>query len=457
MERNLTKGSIAKNILYMSVPTMIGFAAQTLYDLVDIAWIGRISSESVAAVTIMTTVFWLAEVLNEVIGTSSISLISQNYGAKRYDKTALCIEQTLTFKAFVAIIAMIIILIFIKPLIGFFTEDDAVRQSALDYGYLRVFFLPLMFAMFSIFTALRCIGDSKTPMKLMFFSSILNVILDPLLIFERVPGLNIPGFGLGIFGAALATVISITSTFIIGIIILFNVKRRIRPTVKGLFKLNWTIDKKLITIGLPTGIEVLFRNTANFLLLKIITIYGTSAVAVMGIGQRLSGFVIMPLIGLLMGSSTIVGQNLGADQPERAIKTTHYAAAFGGIIMIFISALAWLFPSQIMSIFVKDKEVIELGIDMLRIVIPSYIFLGIAFGWGSGFSGAGYNLPFLISAIVSRWAVQLPFLFLTVYIFELPVIFIWISFFLSEFTEFVVTAIIYFRGRWKTRRVSHLV
>jgi len=311
--------------------------------------------------------------------------------------------------------------------------------------------------MFSIFTALRCIGDSKTPMKLMFLSSILNIVLDPLHIFERVPGLNIPGLGLGIFGAALATVISITTTFIIGIIILFNVKRRIRPTVKGLFKLNWTIDKKLITIGLPTGIEVLFRNSANFLLLKIITIYGTSAVAVMGIGQRLSGFVIMPLIGLLMGSSTIVGQNLGADQTERAEKTTHYAAAFGGIIMVFITALAWLFPSQIMSIFVKDKEVIALGIDMLRVVIPSYIFLGIAFGWGSGFSGAGYNLPFLICALVSRWAVQLPFLFLTVYIFELPVIFIWISFFLSEFTEFVVTAVIYFRGRWKTRRVSHLV
>ncbi|MFP4461425.1 MAG: MATE family efflux transporter [Thermotogota bacterium] len=355
MERNLTQGSLLKNILYMSVPTMLGFAAQTLYDLVDMAWIGRISPEALAAVTILTGIFWLVEVLNEIIGTSSVSLISQNYGAKNYDRTRVCIEQTLTFKMFVSLIAMAILLIFMKPLIGFFTDDPLVQKDALDYGYLRIFFLPIMYTTYSIYTSLRCVGDSKTPMIIMFVSASLNIILDPIFIFEQIPVINLPGFGYGVMGAALATVISISVGFIFGLFALFSKKRRIRPRLKGLFRFDLTIDKKLMTIGLPTGIEVLFRNSANLIILKIITIYGTTAVAALGIGQRLSGFVIMPLIGLFMGSSTVVGQNLGAELKERAEKTTKYAAVLGAIFMLVISALTFIFAKNIMMIFTTDK------------------------------------------------------------------------------------------------------
>jgi len=457
MERNLTQGSLLKNILYMSVPTMLGFAAQTLYDLVDMAWIGRISPEALAAVTILTGIFWLVEVLNEIIGTSSVSLISQNYGAKNYDRTRVCIEQTLTFKMFVSLIAMAILLIFMKPLIGFFTEDPLVQKDALDYGYLRIFFLPIMYTTYSIYTSLRCVGDSKTPMILMFVSASLNIVLDPIFIFEQIPIINIPGFGYGVMGAALATVISISVGFIFGLFVLFSKRRRIRPSLKGLFRFDLTIDKKLMTIGLPTGIEVLFRNSANLIILKIITIYGTTAVAALGIGQRLSGFVIMPLIGLFMGSSTVVGQNLGAELKERAEKTTKYAAGLGALFMIVISVLTFIFAKNIMMIFTTDQEVIQTGIPMLRIIIPSYIFLGIAFGWGSGFAGAGYNLPFLISAIVSRWCVQLPFLFLAVYWLNLSIYWIWLGFLASETAEFIIMGVVYFGGKWKNKRVSHIV
>jgi len=457
MERNLTEGSLLKNILYMSIPTMLGFAAQTLYDLADMAWIGRISPEALAAVTILTGIFWLVEVLNEIIGTSSVSLISQNFGAKNYDRTRVCIEQTLTFKMFVSLIAMVILLVFMKPLIGFFTDDPMVQKDALDYGYLRIFFLPVMYTTYSIYTSLRCVGDSKTPMILMFVSASLNIVLDPIFIFEQIPLLNIPGMGLGVLGAALATVISISVGFVFGLFALFSKKRKIRPSLRGLFRFDFPIDKKLMTIGLPTGIEVLFRNSANLIILKLITIYGTTAVAALGIGQRLSGFVIMPLLGLFMGSSTVVGQNLGAELKERAIKTTKYAAGLGSVFMIAISLLTFIFAKHIMMIFTVDQNVIQMGIPMLRIIIPSYIFLGIAFGWGSGFSGAGHNLPFLISAIVSRWCVQLPFLYITVSLLNLSIYWIWFGFIASEIAEFIVMGVVYFKGSWKDKRVSHIV
>jgi len=437
---------------------MMGFIAQTLYDLVDMAWIGRISSEAVAAVTILTSIFWLVEVLNEIIGTSSVSLISQNFGAGNYKQTKACIEQTLTFKMLVSVIAMILLVIFMKPLIGFFTQEETVQKAALDYGYLRIFFLPIMFSTYSINTALRCIGDSKRPMILMFVTSVINIVLDPILMFETIPLINLPGAGLGVYGAALATVISISVGFVVGLIMIFNLKNReIRPTVKGIFRLNAKIDKKLITIGLPTGIEVLFRQLAQITILKVVTVFGTVAVAALGIQQRLSGFFIMPLIGLLMGGSTIVGQNMGAEKMERAEKTTHLAATLGGIIMGGVTIFVLLFTEQIMGVFVNDPEVIRMGVPMLRIITPSYILLAVGFGWATGFSGAGYNMPFLISAVIARWGVQIPFMLITIYSLSLPITFIWISFALSEIAEFAVIAIIFFNGKWKMKRVSHLV
>ncbi|MFN3283186.1 MAG: MATE family efflux transporter, partial [Pseudothermotoga sp.] len=126
MSRDLTQGSLTKNLFYMALPTMGGFALQTLYDIVDMFWIGRISSKAIAGVTIFSTVFWLVEVLNEIIGMSSTSLISQNYGAKDYERTNRIIEQTIVFKIFVAVVASAIMVVFLKPLMSFFSKDEEV-------------------------------------------------------------------------------------------------------------------------------------------------------------------------------------------------------------------------------------------------------------------------------------------------------------------------------------------
>src|SRR3712207_3806484 len=142
-QKKLFEGSILRNLLKMSIPTMLGYLFQSAYDLVDLIWIGKISSSAVAAATIFTTIFWTVDILNEIIGTSSVSVISQSYGTGDNEKTTIAIEQTLIFKALVAVIAAILMFIFLKPLISFFTDDPIVRENALEYGYIRIFFLPI--------------------------------------------------------------------------------------------------------------------------------------------------------------------------------------------------------------------------------------------------------------------------------------------------------------------------
>ncbi len=452
-QNELLTGDLRKNLLKMSIPTMLGFVLQAVYDMVDMIWVGRISASAVAGVTIFSTVFWLVSVLNEIIGSSSISLITQSYGKKDAERTRKVVEQTLTFKALVAIISALIISVVLEPLLSFFTTNEEVLKSALDYGYIRMFFLPIMFSSYSVNTALRCLGDAKTPMKIMIVSSIVNIVLDPIFMFEKIPGTNIPGFNMGVFGAALATVISTVVAFSIGFYILLKGNDTLKINFKGLFKLDWGIDKKLLTIGLPSGMEVLMRNLSGVLILKFVSMYGTDTIAAVGIGTRLFNFAFMPIMGIVMGASTIVGQSLGADDVDRAKDTAKFAALVNVIMMGTLSILSILFPRGIMGIFIKDSNVIKIGVPMIRLLVPSLILAGLAMGLGSVFTGSGHNTPFLLSSIVSRWGVQIPMLYITTKLLHLPVIYAWLSFFVTEVAELIIILIHYRKGKWKTKRV----
>ncbi len=457
--RDLTQGSVKKNLLYMSLPTMAGFFAQTLYDVVDMMWIGRLSVEALAGVTIFATIFWLVEVLNEIIGSSSISLISQSYGEGDKEKTGRIIEQTITFKALVAVLAGIILMIIIKPLALFFDSNPRVVQSVMSYGYIRIFFIPIMFSSYTVNTALRCIGDSKKPFYLMLISSVLNIVLDPIFIFDTLPikfgviDFTIKGFGLGVFGAALATVISITIAFVIGFYYLVSGKSYIKISIKGLFKLDKHIDYKLMTIGLPNGAEALNRNLSNFVVMKFIGHYGSVAIAAAGIGMRFMGILFMPLIGLMMGGGAIVGQNLGVNQVERAKETAKSAAQLGFVVISFVSVVTFIFGEEIMRMFTNVEEVIVIGEPMLKVFVIGMFLLAILFGYSTVFSGSGYNFPFLVSSVAGRWLAAIPFAFVMIFLLDMNIIWLWISYIVGDIVELVVIMYYYIRGDWQTKKV----
>lgn len=451
--QQLLEGNIKKNLIRLSLPTSLSFALQSFYDMVDMMWIGRISASAIAGVTIFSTVFWIVIVLNEIIGTSSVSLITQSYGRKELERTKRVLEQTLTFKILVAIIAAVIIAIILEPLLWFFSKDKKVIQAALEYGYIRIFFLPIMFASYSVNTALRCLGDAKTPMKIMILSSIINIILDPIFMFKEVPLLGIPGLNMGVFGAALATVIATIVAFGLGFYVLIKGQGPIKTSVKGLLKLDWEIDKKLLTIGLPTGIEVLMRNLSNMLTLKFVAIYGTYALAAMGIGSKLLNFAFTPIFGISIGSSTVVGQALGAERIDIAEETAKLSAKINIIMLSLFAGMALLVPHWIMRLFTDVKSVIDTGIPMIRIIVPSMILTGWAIGLGTVFTSSGHNTPYLLSSIVSRWLVQIPMLYISTSLLHLPILYTWLSFVAAEVCELLTIYYHYKKGVWRVKRV----
>ncbi len=453
--RDLTEGSIYGNLLYMALPTMFGFFAQTLFSIVDMIYIGMISPEAIAGVTIYGTIFVVVFVFNDVIGTSSISMISQSYGEKNYLRTSKVIEQTIVFKALVALLAGLLMVLLLEPLINFFTDDPDTKKAALDYGYIRTFFLPIMFSSYTVNTAMRCIGDSKNPLKIMVITAGMNIILDPIFMFDSINlgFIRIPGLGLGVFGAALATVISSTFAFLMAFWIILSGRTYIKINPRGLLKLDKEIDKKLITIGLPNGLEGLNRNIANFILFKMIAFYGVEAVAAYGIVLRIMELGFMPLFGLNMGGSSIVGQNLGAKNMSRVLSTIHATVVLGVSIMLVINVVAFIGGDLLMSAFTRDQEVIATGSLILRFVIPAMLLIAAMFGFGTSFSGSGYNKPFLISSVLSRWTVQIPLAITATYFLEIGFVGLLTAFILSELTSLVIIYSYYRKGKWKEQRV----
>ncbi len=450
---DLTSGSILKKLLSMSLPTMVGFSFQMFYDIIDIFWIGRISDNAIAGVTILASILWVVEALNEIIGTSSVSLISQYYGSKDIPNTKLAIEQTISFKFLMGVLGAIVVLIFLKPTIGLFTNNQTIINAALDYGYLRIIFLPMMFSSYSVNTALRSIGNSKVPMYIMIFSSILNLILDPIFIFDKVPLINISGFNYGIFGAAIATVLSQSIAFVIGLMVLMKKGNEVRPRFKKFFKLDYKIDKKLLTIGLPNGFETFLRNFFNIVALKFVAGFGAGAITAVGIGSKIYGFAFVPIMGLMIGGSSVIGQNLGGENIHRSEKTAKLSGTISLIIILSFITTIVIFGKVMASWFTKDPVIIESTYQFLVFGSFGLIPLSFSMGLSITFSGSGYNFPFFISSLVSRWIVQIVLLFVTIKVFRMPLIWVWLTYAAGDTAEGLILFLFYKNGKWKEKRV----
>jgi putative MATE family efflux protein len=453
IDAELTKGSINSHILKLSFPTMVGMLLQAVYDIVDMAWIGFISPAAIAATTLFSTFFWLVEVMNEIVGNSSVSLISQSFGSGDLERTQLASEQTLIFKFLLATVGAAMLGFLLEPAFRVYTSDPEVIQHGLDYGMIRVVFIPVFFSSYSVNTIFRCTGDAKTPMKLLIGSALLNMVLDPLLMFDVIPGTNIRGLDWGMKGAAVATVASISLSFIVGFVLLLRGKAAITIRARKLFVLNKTIDLKLITVGLPSGLNLLLRNLSTVIFLKLVALYGTSAIAVVGVAIRVYSFSMMPGWGLMMGSGIIIGQNLGANKPERALQTVRWST-IDCMLMVGLFAIAMMvFPASILGIFMGGAEIPQEGISLLRIIGPSLLLSAAMSGIGAAFTGSGKNRPMLYASVISQWGFMVPYSLLVVLVFKLPIAWLWAAFMVGDGSEFIFRWIFFRKSNWLAHRV----
>jgi putative MATE family efflux protein len=389
---DLTKGSIPKLLLRLSGPIAFSMLMFTLYLMVDLYFVGRLGPDAVAAVSISGNAFFVILGLSFVIGIGGMALIAQAFGRRDYEEAGKVYKQSLIFAILVGIAATLVGLSIARPYIDFF---GGTGQS-LEWGveYFRVFSISFFFVLILhvIGACYRGMGDTKTPMIIMVLSTILNIILDPLLIFGLL------GFPrLGVRGAAIASLLSQLVSIGIYAYMIFIKGQHLK--IKGPWQLDLSIIKKSLAIGLPAGLTYFLLALNMLITYRVVSVFGTAALASIGIGFRIIQSVYMPVVAVTSAMAAIVGQNYGAGHYVRIQKTLRAGWTISSGVMIAGAILCWLFPGFLIGIFSNDKDVLHYGVIYLTIMSLGNVFVGTIMAMSSVFQGLGKTYPSFYAAV----------------------------------------------------------
>lgn len=441
---DITEGNILRNVLYMGIPSMIGFGAMTIYGLTDIYWVGRLGTSQVAALTLFAAVAWVLGSANQIIGTGSVALISRRFGQREYEETRDVIRQTVLLKVMVACIMGAIGLAIVPKVLSFMNAEPAARVHAIAYGNIYFYGLPFMFASYTVYTALRGVGDAPKAMYIMLMSTGLNVGLDPLFIF---------GFGMGVQGAALATVLSAFIAVAVGLLVLASGRANIQVAVWHRFRPDVRIMLQILGIGAPAGINGLMRSVAHWFVTTLIASFGTIIVAAYGFAIRIMDLGILFGVGLELGASAIVGQNLGADKKDRAhdavVKATLLVMALTGVLGI----VEFTFARAILGFFTPDPDVVASGVPLVRLLAVAQIWIAMHITMSSAFWGSGNTWPPTVIAGIVEWGIQIPLILGAIHVLHTSERGVWWAIFIATSIEVLLTFFWFQRGHWKHKVV----
>ncbi len=446
MKKDLTTGSITKNLLLLSAPIVLGMFLQSAFNIVDTIFIGLLGANELAAVSITFPVVFVFIALASGLSTGTTILVSQNFGAKKFVLASNVAEHSLLFSIILGILIAILGVFFSEPLFVFMGAKQEILSLTLDYS--RIIFVGFIF-MFIGFIGqgiLQAKGNSITPLIINFISIILNIFFDAILIFGLL------GFPkLGIVGAALATVFSRSIGAALILIYLIREKNQTKISLNPkLFKLNMSIVKKIFILGTPASLGNVINSIGMILLMSLIGVYGSFAIAAYGIGLRIDSIARMPIIGLMAGITSITGQNIGAKKFERIHKTLKVAIIVSIISMSLASLLMLLFSKNLFQFFSSDSRIVLIGVQYLSIVAFSYVFSGIGFNLMGVFLGAGKTI--LSSIIIGlRWVIVLILAFVLSSLIGLDGV--WFSLLIGSILFALSFVIIYLKEIWKPKEI----
>lgn len=448
MESGFMRGSILGAILRMGLPSIIGFVAINVYDLADIFWVAKLGPQHVAAIALFEGFYWVLTSTNEVAGLGSIAIISRRYGEGDLARTGVAIKETFILKWLCASLSAAIGLFFLRPLLGLMGAEGEVLDLGVQYGRVRLLAMGFYFGSYSVFTSLRCIEAPRQAMWLMLFGTILNLCLDPFLIF---------GWGsfprLGIAGAAVASAISYALVFLLGLWLFFGDRTNVLLHWKAEVPVRLNSMLAMMKIGFPGGINAISFTLGRAVITPLIAVFGTQVVAAYGMGMRISQFGILLSFGLGMGVSPLIGNLLGANLKERVWQTARQSILLTLGIMITLALLTFGFAPAIVSAFFQSEDLLAIGVELLRIYALGLPCIGIWIMVESIFGGAGDNIPPMIISIVTSRAIEIPLILILTRIFDMDQTGVWYSIVIYAMTGALASLYWLRRGRWAQKSV----
>ena len=463
---SLTSGGIGWPLFYLSLPIVVTNLLQVGYNLADTFWLGQYSTEALAAISFGFPMIFLLIALGMGISVAGSVLVAQHIGAGEEAEAEYAASQTVIYGLVASAILGAVGYVAVGPFITFLGASPEVQPLAA--GYMRVISagLPFMFGFLVFIALMRGYGDTVTPMLVMFGSVVLNIAIDPILIFgfDNNPLFGMIGLrgveaslfaatgytGSGIEGAAIATVFSRALAFLVGIAVMIRGVRGLRIRVRQM-RPDPVYLRRLLDIGVPASIEGTGRALSVNLLLIVVGMFPTTVVAAYGIGVRIFSVIFLPAIAVARGVETMTGQNIGAEKPDRAGSAADFAATVTFLVLSGLGVVAFVFTQPVVAVFTNDPEVVRVGVEFLRWVAPSFGFIGVMRAYTGSFRGAGRTFVAATVSIAMLGLIRIP----VAYVASLTLgeTGIWVAFPVSNVAGAAIAYAWYRRGTWQTGSV----
>jgi putative MATE family efflux protein len=439
------EGPIGAALIRLAIPIILGNVLQTGYQLTDAFWVGRLGAAAVAAVSVSFPVSFLVIALGAGFGIAGATLSAQYMGAGRQDMVNHVAAQTMMMVTLTSIVLGAAGYVLAPYLLDLLQVAPDVYAGAL--GFMRVSFVGIIFVfLYGMFQALmRGVGETRTPLMIVFGTVILNFLLDPLFIFGLGP---LPPQG--VLGAALATLATQGLAAMLGIAIFLRGRHGIQLSWRSFFP-DPVYIKRAFFLGLPGSIELSTRGLGPMLLSFLVASFGTVTLAGYGVGTNILQFVTIPAMGMSQAVSTLVSQNMGAGNLQRASRVTFLGASSSFAILTVVGLISYVFAPTLMAFFVpRVPDVIAEGAQFIRIMCLAWGGIGVQLCVVSAFRASGNMLVAMVLALVSQFVLQFPLAYILSKHTSLQASGLWWSFPITTIVVAIVSVCWFAQGGWKT-------
>lgn len=446
-EKDFTSGSINRAILLLSIPMVLEMVMESLFAVVDVFFVAQIGVEAVATVGITEAVATLIYSFAIGISTAPAAFVARRTGEHNPEQAAVGAAQAV----WIALSLSVLI-----GLGGLFFAEDILRLMGADAevvrigsGYTRIILggnlvIMLLFLLNGVF---RGAGDAALAMRSLWLANGINIVLDPIFIFGWGP---VPA--MGVEGAAIATTIGRGVGVAFQLYILFG-GRSLVKLARRHFAIQWSVIWSIFRVAASGAFQFIVASASWIVLMAIIAQLGSEAVAGYTIAIRLIVFSILPSWGLGNAAATLVGQNLGAHQPQRAETSVWRSAFFNMVFLTSVGLVFFAFARPIIGLFSQEPAVMEAGVITLRVICLGYLFFSYGMVLSQAFNGAGDTLTPMFINLFCFWLMEIPLGYLLAIHLGMGLTGVCLSVAISETALAVIAILIFRRGRWKQVRI----
>lgn len=447
VDHDFTKGSLSKAIFLLAVPMVFEMLMESVFALVDIYFVSQISTNAVATIGLTESVITLIYAVAVGISMAATAVIARRIGEGDPEGAKNTASQIIYLGIAVSVVFGLVGIFYAKEILGLMKAAPDLIEEGYQYTQILIGGNLTIVLLFLINAIFRGAGNASYAMWVLVFSNGLNIILDPLFIF----GLG-PFPELGVKGAAVATTIGRGSAVILQLLLLWLGKSRVQLALRHL-KIQWAIVTNLVNISWG-GIGQFLIGTSSWLfLMRIMSEFGSEILAGYTIAIRVVIFCLMPAWGLSNAAATLVGQNLGANAPERATKVVWKTGTYNAVFMGVLSIVFLIWSTPIVSVFSPIPSVVETASLCLRIFALGYVFYAFGMVLIQSFNGAGDTKTPTYINFVCFWLFQLPLAYFTALYLGWGPMGVMVAIVLAEILLTLLSAYYFRLGKWKTTKV----